>query len=118
MNFGIAFNETIRKFSIKATTLADNADVSTGVISRFRSGFKAVNTDSLEKMLMALDDDAFSYFLLQLAKARGVHLALQDEISISELIGHLDDVETAALLHGIASKIRADARTNVLAINQ
>lgn len=114
MNFGIAFNETIRKFSIKAITLSENAGVSTGVISRFRSGFKAVNTDSLEKLLMALDDDAFRYFLMQLAEARGIHIALQEKIPTSELVGHLDDVETATLLHAVASKIRTDARTGVL----
>ena len=114
MNSGIAFDETIRKFSIKAKDLSRKSGVSYGVISRFRSGLKSINSDSLERLLLALDDEAFSYFMNQLAAAKGIHQVIQNEILLQELVGHLNDVELSTLLHAVASKLRSDARTGIL----
>lgn len=63
MNFGLAYNATIEKFSLRVSELSRCAEIHRSVIAQFRSGIQAVNTDSMEKLVKALDDEAFAYLL-------------------------------------------------------
>ena len=105
MNFGLAFNETIKKYGLKGSTVAEAADVSASMVSRFRGG-KAINTDSLEKLLEVLEDEPLKYFLAHVANAAQMHNTLQEPVALSELVSHLDDQEAAILLYALAEKIR------------
>ena len=107
MNFGLAFNETIKKYGLKGSAIAEAAEVSASMVSRFRSG-KAINTDSLEKLLAILEEEPLRYLLAQVANAAQMHNTLQDSVALSELVSHLDDQETATLLYALAEKIRGE----------
>lgn len=111
MNIGLAFDKTLKKYGITGKAIAVAADVSTGMVSRFRGG-SAINTDSLEKMIAVLEEEPLRYFLTHIISTEQVHTSLQTPISTSELVAHLDERETASLLYALAAKIRNNSPQN------
>ena len=107
MNFGLAFDETIKKYGLKGRAIAEAANVSPSIVSRFRSG-KAINTDSLEKLLEVLESEPLEYFAAHIVVVENLHTALKNSTMAPELIRHLNDKETAALLYALAAKIREE----------
>ena len=67
-----AFDATLKEFDIKGLHLAKEAEISTGAISNFRNDTNAITTDSLEKLLAALSDEAFAFWLSQVAHNRNL----------------------------------------------
>lgn len=114
MNIGIAFSRTMERFGLKSKDVEKGAKVSHGVISRFKGG-GPINTDSLEKLLDILDDEAFQYFQNELASARKLRLVLQEPTDLSTLVGHLTEQELSQLLYEIASRLRVESTKDKLA---
>ncbi|PZO54096.1 MAG: hypothetical protein DCF15_12180, partial [Phormidesmis priestleyi] len=106
MNFGLAFNETIKKYGLKGSAIAAAADVSASMVSRFRSG-KAINTESLEKLMAVLEAEPLRYLLTHVVNAMQIP---QDSVALAELMSHLDNKETAALLFALAEKVRQEGK--------
>ena len=69
MNFGLAYSATIKKFSLKVTHLSNQSEVHRSVISRFKES-RSINTENLERLVSALDDDAFVYWVSQIVRDR------------------------------------------------
>lgn len=107
MNFGLAFHKTLKKYGLKGKEVAEAADVSPGMVSRFRGG-SAINTDSLEKLLAVLEAKPRKYFLEHVIAVEDMHTALQNSVSTAELVEHLSDREIATLLYALASKVKGD----------
>ena len=104
-----AFDATLKKFGIKGLTLAEEADVTSSMISNFRHDASAITTDSLEKMLASLSDDAFSYWISQLIHYRGLEQLVESPVALNALVEQLDEAATAELLQALANKLRAEA---------
>ena len=105
-----AFDATLKEFGIKGLQLSEEADVSTGMISNFRNDTAAITTDSLEKLLSAFSDEAFAYWISQVARGRELGEVLQSPIAIQTLIYQLDDMAAVEVLHALATKLREGAR--------
>lgn len=65
MNIGEAFKLTVFRFELKASDIAQNAGLDRAVISRFRGGTN-IRVETLERILVALPDEARAYMLDQL----------------------------------------------------
>lgn len=62
MNLNKAFDQTLKDFEITAKHLAEISGVAPQTISDFRRGKKAIQTDSLEKLLNVLPAEAQAHF--------------------------------------------------------
>lgn len=105
-----AFDATLREFGIKGLQLAEAAEVSAGMISNFRNDTTGITTESLEKLLAALDDDAFSYWISQVAKGRELKELLDSPIAIQTFVYQLDTAAAVEVLHALATKLREGQR--------
>ena len=102
-----AFDITLKEFGIKAKDLSQTAQVSTGTISNFRNDLCSVTTDSLERLLESLPEEAFIFWLSQVACARGIEEFIQDPIALKGFINKLeDDNAVAELLIALAKRVR------------
>lgn len=110
MNFGLAYNATIKKFSLRVSELSRRAEIHRSVIARFRSGTQAINTDSMEKLVAALDNEAFAYWVSQLLSARELQQKAGSSVDLSEVVDHLSDQEVANLLLALAAKLKNESR--------
>lgn len=104
-----AFDATLKKFDIKGLHLAREAKISTGAISNFRNDVNAVTTDSLEKLLAALSDEAFTYWLSQVAHNRGLEKFVKSPVALQSFVHDLDNHAAAELLSALATKLRDTA---------
>ena len=77
MNLNKAFDQTLKDFEITAKHLAEMSGVAPQTISDFRRGKKAIQTDSLEKLLSVLPAEAQAHFF---------SLALGGNISSEKLL--------------------------------
>lgn len=113
MNFGLAYNATIEKFSLKVTKLSKDAEVHRSVTNRLCNGSQSINTESMEKLLLALDDEAFLYWVSQIVNARTLKQQSTDPATLIEIVRHLNNQETASLLRALAAKLRHGSREDV-----
>lgn len=67
MDFCNAFNETLRRFDIKAVDLARESGLSMQRMSEFKNGFN-VRIDTLQKVLEAMPQEAKRFMLLLVAE--------------------------------------------------
>ena len=104
-----AFDATLKKFDIKGLHLAEEAGVSTGMISNFRNDANAITSDSLEKLLAALSDEAFTYWVSQVAHNRGLEKFVQSPVALHNFVHELDNYAAAELLSALAAKLRDTA---------
>jgi transcriptional regulator with XRE-family HTH domain len=91
MNFSDSFDETLKQFKLTAKDLAGKSGVAESSISRFRRGEREIQSDSLERLISALPQDAKQYLFCKL------------------LIGELDRRGIATLLSAIAHHMREDS---------
>ena len=107
-----AFDATLKEFDIKGLHLAREAEVSTGAISNFRNDVNAITTDSLEKLLAALSDEAFAFWLSQVAHNRNLEKFVESpvaSIALRSFVHKLDNYAAAELLSALATKLRESA---------
>ena len=93
------FDQTLRRFRIKAVDLSERAGVSNSLISSIRNG-KPTSTDTLEKLLDAMEELApgsKGYFYGQLAGPD--HLI--------DLINDLPNEQLAILIDLVADRLRS-----------
>ncbi|NJM98754.1 MAG: hypothetical protein HC800_17785 [Phormidesmis sp. RL_2_1] len=105
-----AFDATLREFGIKGLQLSEEAEVSTGMISNFRNDAAAITTDSLEKLLAALNDEAFSYWISQIVKGRELKELLESPIAIQTFVYQMDTAAAVEVLHALATKLQDEAK--------
>lgn len=103
-----AFKATLEEFGIKGFQMAEQADVSTGMVSTFKNGSKAITTDSLEKILAALPDEAFEFWVSQLLHCRKLQNFTEHPPALDQFVEQLDSDATSALLNALARKIRKE----------
>ncbi len=101
-----AFDATLKEFDIKGLYLAEEADVSTGMISNFRNDTNAITTDSLEKLLAALSDEAFAFWVSQVTHNRNLEEFVESPIALRSFVHKLDNHAAAELLSALAAKLR------------
>lgn len=105
-----AFDATLREFGITGLKLAEDADVSTGMISNFRNDTAAITTDSLEKLLAAFSDEAFTYWVSQVAQSRRLKEMLQSPVDIQTFVRKMDNATAAEMLKALATKIHEEVQ--------
>jgi transcriptional regulator with XRE-family HTH domain len=70
MQISAALHMTMQQFNIKGNALAVTSGVTESAISKFRHGDKDLQASTVERLLAALPDDAYHFFLAQLAIER------------------------------------------------
>lgn len=63
MRFSEAFNETMNRFGLKGSEIAQNTGLTNAQVSNFRKGHN-LRIDSVERILAALPREARDYMLL------------------------------------------------------
>ena len=101
-----AFDATLKEFDIKGLHLAKDSEISTGAISNFRNDTNAITTDSLEKLLAALSDEAFAFWLSQVAHNRNLEEFVKSPVALRSFVHKLDNHAAAELLSALAAKLR------------
>lgn len=81
MKFSDAFDDTIRHFQITAKELSARSGVAESSISRFRRGEREIQSDSLERLIAALPQDAQQYLFCQ------IFVGVMDRRGIAMLLG-------------------------------
>ena len=107
-----AFDLTLKEFDIKGSHLSEASEVASGTISNFRNDLCSITTDSLEKLLEALSDEEFTFWLSQVAHARGIEEFISNPIALDGFASKLDYEDTATLLTALASRLRKEGRKN------
>ena len=108
MKISAALTATMDKFGLTGTDLVNAAGITNSRLSRFLNG-TAIKTDGLDKLIDALDDEAFRFLIEQLISARGMHFVIGEQPALPDLVERLDEAETAELLHALANKMRKQA---------
>lgn len=67
MDFRSALNSTIDVFHLKAGQIAERAEISASVLSRFRSGKQGMTDGNLHRLIQALPPEARFYYLALLS---------------------------------------------------
>lgn len=96
MDISQAFDKTLKDLNLSAREIAEKAGIGEGVISNFRNSRKRVYTDTLDKLLAALSDEAKIYFF---------GLLLGKEINLEMIVAGMDAATLSKLLFIIADKI-------------
>lgn len=91
MKFSDSFDDTLKRFKITAKDLASKSGVAESSISRFRRGEREIQSDSLERLISALPQDAKQYLFCQL------------------FVGEMDKQGIATLLNAIAHYLKEDS---------
>ena len=68
MEFSEAFRETMFRFNLKGSDIAERSGLTQAQVSDFRNG-KNLRIDSVERILKALPSDARSYLLEQVKES-------------------------------------------------
>ena len=101
-----AFDATLKEFDIKGLHLAKDSEISTGAISNFRNDTNAITTDSLEKLLAALPDEAFAFWISQVTHNRNLDEFVESPVALQSFVHKLDNHAAAELLSALANKLR------------
>lgn len=99
------FDQTLKRYGIKAVALSELSGVSSALISDFRHGRKATTTDTLEKILEAMEELApgsNGYFHNQMAGSK----------NLVELITNVPDEQLAVLIDIVADRLRSGGNIN------
>lgn len=107
MDWNQAFDQTLNTYGVSAKWLSRKSGVSEVVISRFRRGKQAVNTDTLNALLKPLPTEAKDYFF---SKLRGSEVILTAP-EIESLIEKMEFSQLANLLSLIASRMKHPRET-------
>jgi len=93
---------------LSAKEVAEKSGVTEGVISKFRNSKKTVQTDTLDKLLNALDKEAKIYFF---------SLLVEEELDIKMIVSQMDAATLSELLLVIADKIhpKKNSKSNEIA---
>lgn len=102
MKFNQAFDATLKHFKISGKFLSEQSGIATASISEFRRGRKAIQTDSLEKLLHALPPEAKIHFFSSL---------LGGEEILKLLVSGMDNDGLSKVMIAIANKLK-DNRQN------
>lgn len=90
MKFSDSFDDTLKQFKITAKDLAGKSGVAESSISRFRRGEREIQSDSLERLIGALPQDAKQYLFCKL------------------FVGEMDKQGIATLLSAIATHLKTE----------
>ncbi len=101
MDFSKALDRTLKQFEITGKWLANESGVSQRMISSFRRGQQSIYTDSLEKILSALPDEAQKYFH-ELVLGQAIEARYPSAL---DLIEDMESTELAELLNAIADRL-------------
>jgi hypothetical protein len=101
-----AFDATLKKFGIKGIHISEDAEVSSGLVSHFRNDVHPITTDNLEKLLAALPDEAFTYWISQVAHRRNLDTFVQTPLDATAFVQDLDNDAAANLLSALAARLR------------
>jgi hypothetical protein len=101
-----AFDATLKKFCIKGIHISEDAAVSSGLVSHFRNDVHPITTDNLEKLLAALPDEAFAYWISQVAHRRNLDKFVQTPVDATAFVQDLDNDAAANLLSALAARLR------------
>lgn len=99
------FDQTLKRYRIKATELSARAGVSNGLISEFRKGRKATTTDTLERILDAMEELApgsKGHFYQQMAGSE----------NLIEQVSNIPDEQLAVLIDVAADRLRSGGRAS------
>lgn len=99
------FDQTLKHYRIKAVELSERAGVSNGLISDFRNDRKATTTDTLEKILEAMEELApgsSGYFHSQMAGSK----------NLVDLVSNVPDEQLAVLIEIVADRLRSGGNIN------
>lgn len=99
------FDQTLKRYRIKATQLSAHAGVSDGLISDFRKGRKPTTTDKLEKILDVMEELApgsKGYFYQQMAGSE----------NLVEQLSNIPDDQLAVLIDIAAERLRSGVSVN------
>lgn len=96
MDISRSFDKTLKKFNLSAREVAQESGVTEGVISKFRNSRQTIQTDTFDKLMSVLSDEAKIYFF---------SLLLGKEINIEMLVSGMDAATLSELLLIIANKI-------------
>ena len=110
MKISTALTATMDEFGLTGTDLVAAAGITNSRLSRFLNG-TAIKTDGLDKLIDALDDDAFRFLIERLISDRGMRFAIEEQPTWSDLVERLDEAATAELLNALAEKIRKSVAT-------
>lgn len=104
MKISTALTATMDEFGLTGTDLVAAAGITNSRLSRFLNG-TAIKTDGLDKLIDALDDDAFKFLIEKLISDRGMRFAIEEQPTLSSWVEDLDGAATAELLHALANKM-------------
>jgi DNA-binding Xre family transcriptional regulator len=99
------FDQTLKRYRIKAVELSERAGVSSALISDFRNDRKATTTDTLERLLEAMEELApgsKDYFYYQLTGSK----------NLVELVSNVPDEQLAVLIDIVADRLRSGGNIN------
>lgn len=101
MDISQALDKTLKDCSLSAREVAEKAGIDEGVISKFRNSRKRVYTDTLDKILGALNDEAKIYLF---------GLLLGKEINLKMIVAGMDAATLSELLLIIADRISPEKK--------
>jgi DNA-binding Xre family transcriptional regulator len=97
MNLNKAFDQTLKDFGISAKWLSECSGVAPQIISDFRRGKKAIQTDSLEKLLDALPVEVQTHFF---------SVFLGGQIAPEKVVALMDTDQLSSMLFAIAESLK------------
>lgn len=103
MNFAQALDQTLEEFGISGKWLSERSGVSQQMISGFRKGNQRVYSDSLEKIIATLPNDARQHFF-GLLGSRSTEQS-DTPLNLASVVERLDKRQLAGLLCAIADRI-------------
>lgn len=107
--FSSAFDATLRRFKITGESISDVSGVSTGAISTFRNDVAGVTTDTLERLVVALNPEAFEFWLSQVAASREAIELVRRPLDIQTFVYSLDRRAASEVLMALAARLRDEA---------
>ncbi|MBD2078416.1 hypothetical protein [Leptolyngbya sp. FACHB-17] len=109
MNFAQALDQTLEEFGISGKWLSERSGVSQQMISGFRKGNQRVYSDSLEKIIATLPNDARQHFFgllgSRVPEQSGTSSNITSVVDLASVVERLDKRQLAGLLCAIADRI-------------
>lgn len=96
MDIAGAFDKTLKHCKLSAREVAERAGMDEGVVSKFRNRRQRIYTDTLEKLLDGLNDEAKIYFF---------SLLFGKKIDLEMIVADMDDATVSNLFLIAANKI-------------
>ncbi len=97
MNLNKAFDQTLKDLGISAKWLSERSGVAPQTISDFRRGKKAIQTDSLGKLLDALPVEVQTHFF---------SLLLGGQLTPEKMVALMDADQLSSMLFAIAESLK------------